>query len=55
DPERLWCICRKPHGNRFMICCDRCDEWFHGDCIGITMSQGRQMEKSGIEYNCPKC
>lgn len=55
DPDRLWCVCRKPHGNRFMICCDHCEEWFHGMCVGITMAQGRQMEKDGQEYICPKC
>ena len=41
--------------NRFMICCDHCEEWFHGMCVGITMAQGRQMEKNGQEYVCPKC
>ncbi|PFX20841.1 death-inducer obliterator 1-like [Stylophora pistillata] len=55
DPDRLWCVCRKPHGNRFMICCDHCEEWFHGICVGITMTQGRQMEKDGQDYVCPKC
>ena len=38
-----------------MICCDHCEEWFHGMCVGITMAQGRQMEKNGQEYVCPKC
>lgn len=55
DPDRLWCVCRKPHGNKFMICCDHCEEWFHGICVGITMAQGRQMERNGQEYTCPKC
>lgn len=41
--------------SRFMICCDHCEEWFHGMCVGITMAQGRQMEKNGQEYVCPKC
>lgn len=40
DPDRLWCICRKPHNNRFMICCDVCEEWFHGKCVGITKTIG---------------
>ena len=40
---------------RFMICCDHCEEWFHGMCVGITMAQGRQMEKNSQEYVCPKC
>ncbi|KAK3754572.1 hypothetical protein QZH41_017331 [Actinostola sp. cb2023] len=55
DPERLWCICRKPHGNRFMICCDSCEEWLHGDCVSITKEIGKEMEKNGIEYVCPRC
>ncbi|XP_020906983.1 death-inducer obliterator 1, partial [Exaiptasia diaphana] len=55
DPERLWCICRKPHGNRFMICCDSCEEWLHGDCVSITKEIGKEMEKNGIEYICPRC
>ena len=38
-----------------MICCDHCEDWFHGMCVGITMAQGRQMEKDGQEYVCPKC
>jgi hypothetical protein len=40
DPDRLWCICKKPHNNRFMICCDLCEDWFHGKCVGITKSMG---------------
>jgi len=47
DPERLWCICRKPHNNRFMICCDVCEEWFHGKCVGIS----KQIGKAIYYYN----
>lgn len=38
-----------------MICCDRCEEWFHGDCVGITEARGRLMERNGEDYICPKC
>lgn len=38
-----------------MICCDSCEEWFHGDCIGITMAKGREMEKTGEEWCCNAC
>eukprot|EP00795_Rhopilema_esculentum_P008690 gene8690-14709_t len=55
DPDRPWCICRKPHGNRFMICCDTCEDWFHGDCVGVTQSDGKELEKRGEEWMCPKC
>ncbi|XP_023316748.1 death-inducer obliterator 1 isoform X3 [Trichogramma pretiosum] len=62
DPNKLWCICRQPHNNRFMICCDICEEWFHGKCVHVTtamdlssLSTGEEMEKKGIEWVCPNC
>ncbi|XP_063700167.1 death-inducer obliterator 1 isoform X2 [Culicoides brevitarsis] len=55
DPDRLWCICRQPHNNRFMICCDVCEEWFHGKCVNVTKSQGNQMESAGKDWTCPNC
>ncbi|XP_035912298.1 death-inducer obliterator 1 [Anopheles stephensi] len=55
DPDRLWCICRQPHNNRFMICCDSCEDWFHGKCVNITKAMGQQMEQDGIEWTCPNC
>uniref|UniRef100_H3BAT1 Death-inducer obliterator 1 n=1 Tax=Latimeria chalumnae TaxID=7897 RepID=H3BAT1_LATCH len=55
DPNALYCICRQTHNNRFMICCDRCEEWFHGDCVGITEARGRLLERNGEDYICPNC
>ncbi|XP_009669103.2 death-inducer obliterator 1 isoform X2 [Struthio camelus] len=55
DPNTLYCICRQPHNNRFMICCDRCEEWFHGDCVGISEARGRLLERNGEDYICPNC
>lgn len=55
DPNRLWCICRKPHGGRFMVCCDLCNEWFHGECIGVSRKQSREIELSTSLWFCPTC
>ncbi len=55
DPGKLWCVCREPHNNRFMICCDKCEDWFHGSCVGVTRAMGRQLEKKGLEWICPNC
>ncbi|XP_016954134.1 death-inducer obliterator 1 [Drosophila biarmipes] len=55
DPNKLWCICRQPHNNRFMICCDLCEDWFHGTCVGVTKAMGTDMENKGIDWKCPKC
>lgn len=38
-----------------MICCDTCEDWFHGKCVGITKTLGEQMEARGVEWNCPPC
>ncbi|KAA8590841.1 hypothetical protein FQN60_001784 [Etheostoma spectabile] len=55
DSNALYCICRQKQDKRFMICCDSCQDWFHGDCVGISETQGRTMEKKGQEYICPPC
>ncbi|CAG5118105.1 unnamed protein product, partial [Candidula unifasciata] len=55
DTDTLYCICRKPHNNRFMICCDKCEEWFHGTCVGISRARGQEMEDNEEEYICPFC
>ena len=33
--SELYCECRQPQGGRFMISCDGCEEWYHGDCVGV--------------------
>lgn len=55
DPDRLWCICQKPHGGKFMICCDVCKDWFHGHCVGVTKLMGDRFEKQGKEWFCTEC
>lgn len=36
---------------RFYICCDRCQDWFHGRCVGILQSEADNID----EYVCPRC
>jgi hypothetical protein len=55
DPDRLWCICQQPHNNRFMICCDKCEDWFHGKCVNVTKAMGREFEERRKEWTCPNC
>lgn len=38
-----------------MICCDLCEDWYHGKCVNITKAMGQQMEDTGIEWTCPNC
>lgn len=55
DPNKLWCICNQPHNNRFMICCDTCEEWYHGKCVNVTKAMGQTMESEGKEWKCLYC
>lgn len=55
DPDKLWCICNQPHNNRFMICCDSCEEWYHGKCVNVTKAMGQMMENEGKEWICIFC
>ncbi|NXN93493.1 PHF3 protein, partial [Rhinopomastus cyanomelas] len=54
-PSKQCGFCKKPHGNRFMVGCGRCDDWFHGDCVGLSLSQAQQMGEEDKEYVCMKC
>ena len=49
--EPVYCLCRRPAGSEFMIFCEECKEWFHGECIGITRVKGGQISK----YYCKEC
>jgi len=52
DPNKVYCLCRKPYqAGVFMIACDSCNEWFHGECVGITEQEAEEHE----EYVCPGC
>lgn len=41
--------------SRFMVGCGRCDDWFHGDCVGLSLSQAQQMGEEDKEYVCVRC
>ncbi|CAF0801500.1 unnamed protein product [Didymodactylos carnosus] len=54
--RRLWCICKQAWDvNRFMIRCDNCSDWFHGDCVGITKNQARELDMNDDQFICPIC
>ncbi|KAG0327699.1 hypothetical protein BGZ99_007129 [Dissophora globulifera] len=50
--KNVYCICREPYdGVEFMIACDRCEEWFHGRCIGMKPQEA----KKSSHYYCDTC
>lgn len=38
-----------------MVGCGRCDDWFHGDCVGLDLAKVREMEEEDQMYVCLKC
>ena len=51
DDDTLYCICQQPAGDEFMIQCDHCTEWFHGDCV----DEEEQNAEYIVNYFCPTC
>uniref|UniRef100_A0A8C9V9T5 Bromodomain PHD finger transcription factor n=1 Tax=Scleropages formosus TaxID=113540 RepID=A0A8C9V9T5_SCLFO len=49
---KLYCVCRTPYDeSKFYIGCDRCQNWYHGRCVGILQSEAAHID----EYVCPQC
>lgn len=50
--QQLYCVCKRPYSEtEFMICCDGCENWFHGRCVGVTESMAQSIDT----YYCPDC
>ncbi|PAA63625.1 hypothetical protein BOX15_Mlig012286g2, partial [Macrostomum lignano] len=50
-PKPVYCLCRSTDSIRFMIACDSCEEWFHGDCVSVTASLAERI----VAYYCEAC
>jgi len=35
----------------FMVGCDNCDQWYHGECVGVSKDAANSLES----YLCPRC
>ncbi|KAF4977433.1 hypothetical protein FZEAL_6045 [Fusarium zealandicum] len=47
-----YCLCRGPDDHRWMICCEKCEDWFHGECINMNKDIGEALIEKFI---CPNC
>lgn len=51
EQEEVYCVCRRADTHKFMICCDQCEEWYHGDCISITAEYAKKVQT----FFCLQC
>ncbi|EJT97550.1 hypothetical protein DACRYDRAFT_119232 [Dacryopinax primogenitus] len=50
--DRLYCVCETLYDEeRFMIGCDKCDNWYHPACVGLEEEQADLIDK----FFCPRC
>uniref|UniRef100_A0A5K3FN92 PHD-type domain-containing protein n=1 Tax=Mesocestoides corti TaxID=53468 RepID=A0A5K3FN92_MESCO len=49
--EPVYCVCRSSQCDSFMIACDACEEWYHGECINVTPKQAECIQK----FYCQAC
>lgn len=47
-----YCLCRGTDDHRWMICCEFCDDWFHGECINLSKEVGENLIE---KFVCPNC
>ena len=46
------CVCMQPSNpNMLYIQCNKCEEWFHGQCMGLSKAKAEAIE----EFFCPQC
>eukprot|EP00009_Paramoeba_aestuarina_P009091 CAMPEP_0201519686 /NCGR_PEP_ID=MMETSP0161_2-20130828/10168_1 /ASSEMBLY_ACC=CAM_ASM_000251 /TAXON_ID=180227 /ORGANISM="Neoparamoeba aestuarina, Strain SoJaBio B1-5/56/2" /LENGTH=484 /DNA_ID=CAMNT_0047917801 /DNA_START=124 /DNA_END=1578 /DNA_ORIENTATION=+ len=48
---KSYCFCGGIDDGSFMICCDRCEMWYHGNCINLNPIKGREMRN----FICHRC
>ncbi|KAL3965110.1 hypothetical protein ACCO45_002114 [Purpureocillium lilacinum] len=49
-----YCLCRGPDDHRWMICCEHCEDWFHGECINLSKDVGESLIERFVCPNCTK-
>ncbi|CAE6380694.1 unnamed protein product [Rhizoctonia solani] len=52
EDTRLYCVCKTRYDeNKVMIACDRCDDWYHPNCVNL-----REFDVDLIDqFVCPLC
>ncbi|KDR85033.1 hypothetical protein GALMADRAFT_107659, partial [Galerina marginata CBS 339.88] len=52
EDDKLYCVCKTKYDeDRFMIACDRCDEWYHTQCVRMPDLEVDLVD----QFICPLC
>ncbi|CAA7054352.1 unnamed protein product [Microthlaspi erraticum] len=52
ESAEVYCLCYQPHNpDVLMVECEKCNDWFHSKCIGMTDEEVKKME----HYFCSAC
>lgn len=51
EDDTIYCLCKQPWGGKCMIQCDKCDIWYHAECVGIKESVAKKLDS----YVCTEC
>ena len=52
----VYCVCRQPWGGGAMVCCDRCESWYHPGCIGMPLHVHHELVVAGDHaWFCHAC
>ncbi|KAI5124671.1 hypothetical protein M0805_004279 [Coniferiporia weirii] len=52
DDDKLYCVCKTKYDeDRVMIACDRCDEWYHTQCVNMPDLEVDLVD----QFVCPNC
>ncbi|KAL5598954.1 hypothetical protein BROUX41_003727 [Berkeleyomyces rouxiae] len=52
DDPGTYCLCQGRDDHRWMICCEKCEDWFHGECIDLDTEMGESLIEMFV---CPRC
>ncbi|CAG8691353.1 2342_t:CDS:2, partial [Cetraspora pellucida] len=49
--QKHYCFCRRPDNFKTMIECDKCHEWYHCECIGMSDEEANSLDT----WTCSMC
>ncbi|CAG8562025.1 1934_t:CDS:2 [Dentiscutata erythropus] len=49
--QKHYCFCRRPDNFKTMIECDKCHEWYHCECIGMSDDEANSLDT----WTCSMC